>query len=319
VPISRPTVRQHYVPACYLARFTLGGQRDSRFFIHPVDGSAVREDIPDHVGFERHYHTIDIPGFPPDHLEYVLQEIEAPACALFRTLAGNPGRPFMTEEELATAAEFLSLQAARVPQSQRRYDNLIVEEGRAFENKLAYSPAFFRDVVTRAIASGAVDSSVNQESLREAIESEGIEVVADRTHVAVGMFRLADGIVDAIDGMHQTLWYSNEPDWFVCSDYPVGLFYSMSGDALNPTVRLLADTIFMPLAYNACWVLHRLADVPLVQLATQQMVAVANSIIVSHSERFICSPTIDFVCSLPDSRIGNAQETIETLRALRRR
>jgi len=312
------TIKQHYVPACYLARFTMIGERDSPFFVHSLDGS-IREDIPDHVGFERHYHTIDIPGLSPDHLEYVFQKIEAPACALFRTLASNPGRPFITHDELEIVMQFFVIQASRVPQSKRNYENMIADEGRAFMNKVAYSTEFFEEVVESALKSGAVEGSVEQKSLRDAVESGELTVVPDKTHVAVGMFRLASAIIDAIEGMHWTLWYSSDPDWFVCSDYPVGLFYSVSGDVVQPTVHLLPemDIIYMPLAQNVALVTHRLPNVPLVQAANQQMVAVVNAITVSHAERFICSPMPDFICNLPNGRLGNAAETIETLRSFR--
>ena len=249
------TVKQHYVPACYLARFTAGGERDSPFFVYSLDGS-LREDVPNHVGFERHYHTIDIPDLSPDHLEYVFQDVEAPACALFKELSANPGRPFLTQDEIEKVIHFFAIQAARVPQSKRQYEKMIIAEGETFMRKIAYSKEFFDEVVSHAIETGVVDGSVNQEALREAFESGDIFVVPDKSHVAIGMFRLASGIADLIEGMNCTLWYSNEPDWFVCSDYPVGLFYSLTGDVLQP--KLLPDiaAMYMPLAKNVALVIH---------------------------------------------------------------
>lgn len=314
----RPTVRQHYVPACYLARFTTDGKRDSPFFVHSFDG-PIRKDIPGNVGFERHYHTVDIPGLAPDHLEQDFQKFEGPACALFRTLASNPGRPFVTADECETAIGFLVTQAARVPQAKRTYENMIIDEGRTFMNKVAFSREFFEEVVGSAVRHGVVEGPVEQESLREAVESGDLTVVADKTHIAVGLFRLASGISDAIEGMNWTLWYSADPDWFVCSDYPVGLFYSVSGNATDPIVRLLPDfnTVYMPIARNVALVLHQIENVPLVQAATRDMVAVVNTITVSHAERFICSATVDFTCKLPDGQLGNAAETMETLKSFR--
>jgi len=46
------------------------------------------------------------------------------------------------------------------------------------------------------------------------------------------------------------------------------------------------------------------------------MVAIVNAITVSYAQRFICSPTQDFVCVLPDRRLGNAQEAVIALTAL---
>jgi hypothetical protein len=196
---TKHTVRQHYVPACYLARFTDAGERDSPFFVRSPDGS-MRTDVPNNVGFERHYHTIDIPGLSPDRLERDFQRFEGPACALFRTLAENPGRPLASQEEIETVTGFLATQAARVPHARRTYEKIILDEGRTFMNNVAFSKEFFDKVVASAVCHGAVEGPVDQASLREAVESGGLDVVADKTSTAVGMFRLALGILDAIDG-----------------------------------------------------------------------------------------------------------------------
>ena len=78
------------------------------------------------------------------------------------------------------------------------------------------------------------------------------------------MFRLAEAILDVLNGMHYTLWYSDAAS-FVCSDYPVGLFYSLSADnpledplsVETPKVTLLTSSIYMPLAYNVAVVFHQ--------------------------------------------------------------
>jgi Protein of unknown function (DUF4238) len=321
--MKQQTIRQHYVPACYLARFTLGGERDSPFFVRSLQGS-IREDIPGNVGLERHYHTIDIPGLSPDHLESIFQDIESPACALFKTLSANPGRPLLTELEVQTAIHFLVVQAARVPQSKRRYEGLIVDAGRSFMEQVSRSPEFFQRVVASAKQQGIVTESVEQSWLREAVESGQIRVDADKTNVAIGMLRLASAIVDQLEGMHWTLWYADGPDRFVCSDYPVGLPFSVSAENVlenrraveNPSVQLLANMIYMPLAHNVAMVVHRNEGVPVVQAATQRMIANVNASTVCQAQRFICSPTQDFVCVLPGGRLGNAQEAVSALMSL---
>jgi hypothetical protein len=277
------------------------------------------------VGFERHYHTIDIPGFSPDHFEYVFQNIEGPACSLFKTLSANPGRSSLTESEKDTAMLFFTVQAARVPQSKEKYRNLVVDSGSSFMKQVASSPEYFEKVLSSANRQGIVKESVEQSWLRDAVESGKITVRADETQVAVGILRLANAIVEHLEGMHYTLWYSDGPDWFVCSDYPAGLFFSVSAENVlqdpttleNPTVQLLTDTLYMPLAYNVALVIHGLDNIPTAQSANQGMVAIVNAITVSHAQQFICSRTRDFICVLPGGRLGNAQEALNTLLALR--
>jgi hypothetical protein len=316
--LIKATIRQHYVPAGYLAQFTLLGRRDSRFFVHSFDGK-VRQATPESIGFERHYHTIDISNRRPDHLEAIFHKIESPACALFKKLSESPGHELL-ESEKDTLLMFFSTQAARLPHSREKYNNLMLDRGRAFMEEVAHSHECFERAMEVAARHGIEVVSFSQDGLREAVDGGHIFPVVDRTQSAVGIFRLSEAILDALDGMHYTLWYSDGAA-FVCSDYPVGLFYRLSDDDLlddpmsegTPTLTMLTDTIFMPLCRNVAVVFHRVEGVPLAQRANERMVAIVNSITISHARRFICSPTGDFVCVLPDRRLGNAKQAVNEL------
>src|SRR5260370_2792043 len=199
--VEQQTVNQHYyVSAGYLARFTLGGTRYSPFFVHPPDGSPVRESIPDCVGFERHYHDIDIPGLRPDHLEDKFQKIESLACALFKTLSENPGRSLLSESEKDAALMFFVIQAARVPQSKAKYETLMLDGARDFMEALANSPEFFNRDANVARRHGVAIEATEQDGLREAVDGGHIIPLADRTQLSVGIFRLAYAILDKLDG-----------------------------------------------------------------------------------------------------------------------
>jgi hypothetical protein len=105
----------------------LDGQRNSLFYVFSPGNDQHREATPESVGFEKHYHDIDVHGFPPDHLETFFEQYEGRACALFRTLSANPGRSLLTHEEKETLTAFLALQAARVPQAKRKYEKLVLD------------------------------------------------------------------------------------------------------------------------------------------------------------------------------------------------
>jgi hypothetical protein len=317
---QRATVRQHYVPACYLARFTTKGTRNSPFFVHSLN-RTIRESTPNSEGFECHYHTIDVEGLASDYLETIFQKIEAPACALFKTLSENPGRS-LAEPDKDALLMFFCVQAARLPQSRKTYDAWVVDNGRVFVEEMAHSITFFQKV--RAIAAkhgmGVDSDPATHEKLREAVDGGHIYRSVGKTESAVGMFRLAEAILDVLHGMHYTLWYSDAAS-FVCSDYPVGLRFSLSADnpledplSLEiPRVTLLTSSIYMPLAHNVAVVFHQREDLPTAQRANERMVGIVNALTVSQSERFICSIARDFVCVLPDRRLGNAKQALEAV------
>jgi Protein of unknown function (DUF4238) len=163
----------------------------------------MREDIPDHVCFENHYHTLDFSGIAPDALERLFADYEAPACALFRELAGNPARPFRSENEIEIAFNFLSLQAARVPLSKAKFETLIQEGGRTFMHEIAHNQEFFDKGIELAQRNGDLIDA-DRDSLREAVETGAINVHADNGHLALGILRVAAAILEKISSMRVT-------------------------------------------------------------------------------------------------------------------
>ncbi|MFZ0481647.1 MAG: DUF4238 domain-containing protein [Terriglobales bacterium] len=321
-------VRQHFVCACYLARFTMEGRRDSLFYVFSPDGSPMREATPNSVGFERHYHDIDVPGFRPDHLEGFFQEFEGPACGLFKALSTNPGRSLATQEERGTIASFVALQAARIPPAKNKYENLVIDSRKAFIQEMASSSDFFDEVLAAAKKHGVEIDSTDRGRLLEALQGGHIVPQVHKTELSVGILRLAHAIADQLDGMNYSLLYSDGPEWFVCSDYPVGLslLLAVTDDLLEhqkaiewPTVQPFGRTIFMPIAYNVAIAIHRFENRPTAVRADQRMVARINTITIANAERFICSPVPDFACVLPNKELGRATNAVAVLQQFTRR
>ena len=313
------TVKQHYVPACYLARFTLEGERSSAFHVHSVDGSPIRESTPNAEGCENHYHTIDVPGLDPDYFEGFFGKYEAPACSLFKALSENPGRLLDSRSDLDTVAMFFAVQAARLPQSKERFEKWVRTDTIEFMNKLSCSDEFRQKVETKT---GITIGREERESLRKAVEAGAIKFNADRNHIIFGMLNLVEAFLETIDGMSWTLLYCHGPDWFICSDHPVGVFYKLSGSVHDrqgagwtPTIELATNMhhLYLPLAHNVALVLHREDYGKGAMWADQRMIGVVNCLTVVNAKRFVFSLGPDFICGLPGGRLGNAKETIETL------
>ena len=123
--------------------------------------------------------------------------------------------------------------------------------------------------------------------------------------------------------MSDTLLYSDGPDWFVCSDHPAGLFYSVCGDMFTnpralhePKVELgEQEILYLPIAMNVALMLHRSPTFPQVRRAPRRMIAAVNSVTVANAERFVFSPTANFIALLPGGYIGDAEQTLAELRS----
>jgi hypothetical protein len=323
--MQQRTIKQHFVSAGYLARFTLDGERDSLFYVFPPGEDRKWEATPESVGFEKHYHDIDVPGFPPDYIESFFARFEGSACALFRNLSANPMRSLQTVEERETLSSFVALQAARVPQAREKYKNLVLDTRRADATDISTSQQALNTFINVAMRHGIEVTSDSLSKLLEGLRSGDIYPVVDKTEVSIGILRLAHAIADQLDGMYYSLLYSEGPDWFVCSDYPVALHYecavpddlferqrNMAWPKLEPFTR----TIYMPLAYNVAVMIHRFQNRPTSLRADRYMVSLVNSLTISYAERFICSPTPDFIFLTPGSKeIGNAADASAILRS----
>jgi hypothetical protein len=86
----------------------------------------------------------------------------------------------------------------------------------------------------------------------------------------------------------------------------------MAWPKLDPFER----TIYMPLAYNVAVMIRRFQDCPTSLRADRYMVSLVNSLTISYAERFICSPTPDFIFLTPGNKeIGNAADAAAILRS----
>ena len=83
-----------------------------------------------------------------------------------------------------------------------------------------------------------------------------------------------------------------------------------------PKLEPFERTIYMPLAHNVAVMIHRFQDRPTSLRADRYMVALVNSLTISYAERFICSPTPDYIFLTPGSKqIGNAADAAAILRS----
>jgi hypothetical protein len=218
----------------------------------------------------------------------------------------------------------LALQAARVPQAKGKYEKLVFDSRSADANDVVNSPQAFDTFLSVAEKYGIQVGSDFQSKLLEGLRDGHIFPVVHKTEASVGILRLTHAILDQLDGMHYSLLYSDGPDWFVCSDYPVALHYELSvpDDLFErqrniewPKLKPIGSSIYMPLAYNVAAMIHRFQDRPTALRADRYMVSLVNSLTVSYAERFICSPTPDFTLLLPGGKqIGNAADAATVLK-----
>jgi len=71
--------RHHYLSQFYLGGFTDTGDKEGALWVTDLENKKQWKDIPERVGYEEHFNTLDIPGHKSGVFEKRLgEEFEGP-------------------------------------------------------------------------------------------------------------------------------------------------------------------------------------------------------------------------------------------------
>lgn len=224
--------RHHFVPACYLAGFTFGGDRDSSFHAIDLETGKARATTPNNEGWQRGLYNVDVPGEDLELVENAFAEIEGHIAPLLRDLSLAQCLP-ETEEEMGSLLYFMALQLARTPRMRAGFSSMndtvmrqVLRPSASSEKAFEASLAAFSDGTRKEV------EGLTREEVLEAAETGRFDF-DQTTHVRT-MLEVAEGMFPYFAARHWSLLVSPRlhPD-FVTSDSPVTAF-SLSGIAPWP-------------------------------------------------------------------------------------
>ncbi len=245
--------RHHTVPRCYLQNFT-----DEKGFVWVLDTNNKIFNIkPENILVENHFYTITLKnGEKSLIIEDTLSDIEGHYAGIFAEKISKD--EFLTDEERARVAIFISLMKFRTPserESTRDMLNQVKDWAKNFNNKLKESPN--KHAISEAIPYGG--KSITLEELDDYIENfdenNSKSLIDHAIHVAQIIFDMKWAIVSCDD-------LNNK---FVTSDDPfVMVRPRKKGEDKNPDVVGLLHKdveVTLPLSkdklFLAGWVLEK--------------------------------------------------------------
>jgi hypothetical protein len=80
----------HYLPQCYLKRFTRDGRRDSQLYTWDFRQKRMYLTSPRNVGGERDFNRVAIPGVAPDAIETAMSKVEKEFDTALTAFSANP-------------------------------------------------------------------------------------------------------------------------------------------------------------------------------------------------------------------------------------
>ncbi|SAK53330.1 hypothetical protein AWB82_01801 [Caballeronia glebae] len=245
--------RHHYVPQCYLKRFTSTGSKKAQIFV--LDAQTQRSFVttPQNVAAERDFNRIELDGEDPNLIESSYAEFEARvAPALVRTDARGS---FTDDADKALILELVAILAVRNPGRREAMRRFQEETHRRMMELLVADQGRWETRRQRAMDAGFVDeNNVTFEQARDFVERGDFTIeVPTTTHVQQELRSLTVVYNLLQDRSWVVLRAAPESGGFVTSDHPVTLFWNdpeIEGVFFPPGFGHRDTSVFCPISKN---------------------------------------------------------------------
>ncbi|MBK9002188.1 MAG: DUF4238 domain-containing protein [Myxococcales bacterium] len=279
--------RHHFVPACYLANFTPGGDRDSTFHAVDLTTGAARPTTPNNEGWRRGFYNVDVDGEDLELVENTFAKVEGHIAPILQEVATAQRLP-EADEDMGSLLYFMALQLARTPRMRAGFTQMndavmrqvlraSAETQAAFEASLA---AFSED--TRREVEG-----LTREDVLEAAKTGRFDY--DQTTHVQTMLEVTEGMFPYFTARSWSILASPplHPE-FITSDCPVTAFPLAGSDPWpGPVgVGLRHVAIIFPISPRTAMLGVARPGAAVVQVPSSTVAAINGAICIA-AERFV--------------------------------
>lgn len=173
---QKRNIKQHYVPASYLAAFTPDCNRDSQLFVYERNTGKMFRAAPDNTAKLRNYYSIPLPdGSHDDSVDVMITALEGQAMPSLRKMRARDYN--LSTFERALLATFIGFQEVRTPWTRRMFHQMEEETTTSTMHFAANQPGYFEKVFEQLKAEGNA-GDVTPDQLREALRDGRIKAQA---------------------------------------------------------------------------------------------------------------------------------------------
>lgn len=290
---QKPARRHHYLPESYLAGFTPSGTKADFLYVfdHDAPDHVPRRQRPRQVACRKDFHRLDWPGLPPDFVEKgVYARFEADVAPVIKRVGGHGD---LSRRDLDLLLQFAALSAVRVP-SKREGFRLALEQitGTSFESAVTKPKAW--ELILKWNAHENV--GWGEEELQALIESPALSEARPQLWDFLNTVMTQDTWLKQLEKRRWSLWLAPEegPN-FICSDDPFSLEHALPVlPYRTPAVNDAGTVVTFPVSRDAALV-GRLDGEDGIGEVDTRGVALINRDTIGSADRFLYSPTDDFV------------------------
>lgn len=212
----------HWIPQCYLKRFTKGSSKKSQLYVTDFETGRVFSTVPRNVASGRDFNRVDIDGISPDYVESGFAVFEAKVDKALERICRE--RNFADDEDRNLVLNLIALLALRNPGMREnvRYGHEQVMK-RVMDLTLATKERY-ESSFAKAARAGALrsDEILPYEQMRDFIDRGEYSISVSTTHHVGQELKLVDTVLPLL-GQRQWLLVRALPGTggFITSDHPV--------------------------------------------------------------------------------------------------
>ena len=248
--MDSPPRRHHYVPAFYLAQFTIEGSRNGRLFVFDQHRLNSWLSTPDGTAHQRDFYAIDIGSdvHPATFEAKVLSELDGKSSSIVHKLLSDKEAP--TGEDLNVLLNFVAVSMARIPRTRQLVDQVASHEAYEEVKALISTEEDWQHFLSLSQNESGQLSEEDARKYRQSILDGAYDITLDNTSHVQQIIELVDQSLPLLADRRWSVGFAaeNTPD-FVCSDVPVSLAPNSS----------FTDSDVMHLANNHTYVLMPLS------------------------------------------------------------
>ena len=308
--------KHHYVPQFYLQGFTVNGKKDGQLWVldkktgeqwqSTVKKSARQTDL---------YRVEMEDGGSPASLENALSKIESMlAPILLRTIEK---RSLPEGQIFDLFLNMVALMALRVPAFLTFSNRIGTTLVRQLGHTLIATPEAWKATTDRMRAKGIELPEISYEEMKQFVESDDYSIDVD-----LGQNWLAQMLIDSsrpmLSHLSRRRWYltvvaPDAPD-IICSDNPVSLSRTpMFPSGENVGFAMPGTLLLFPVNRRMVLV-GSFEGIMLPNPAPEKTVALINGATGRNAERYLFSPTSDFIWRDHNNRVRHTADLLAHIR-----
>ena len=267
--------KHHFVTQSYLRGFADG---EGYLRVIDLERGSERRQLPKEVAHQRDFFRVGAPGVPPNLVEDAMEQIEGPAVEAVRRVVSS--EEAMSDEDRGHLLALVALHASRVPRVRQVRASFWDATSKSALGAMLSSREAWDATQAGMERSGLVaPREVPYEEMRDYAHRGQFSVGLGQTHEVMQAVQMADLVCDMLLERHWSVLEASPHGCpFVCSDDPVGLWWSTPKppSSFGPGFGLPDTDVTFPLTSTHA-LLGRFERQPDRARASRKQVAIMNT------------------------------------------